>query len=78
MCKREGIFFGVVIFWLLMLLVEILFFQNICKEYGFLLNFLPITILMIVIVPRHFSKKYNKWLESDLFKKIYNKSKKID
>ena len=75
MCKREGIFFGVLIFWVLMVIVEITIFPIFAKDYGVLFNLVPVLILMVIITPRYFSKRYNNWLESDLIK---NKEQKND
>lgn len=75
MCKREGIFFGILIFWLLMVMAEITVFPVFAKEYGLLFNIVPVLILMVIITPRYFSKRYNNWLESDLIK---NKEQKND
>jgi len=69
MCKREGIFFSVMILWLLMLTIEITMFSSFAKEYGAILNIVPILILLIIIIPRYFSRTYNNWLESGLNQK---------
>jgi hypothetical protein len=69
MCKREGIFFGMIFFWLIMIFIEILIFPGFAKNFGVYMNILPVAILVVIIIPRYFSKKYNNWLESDLFKK---------
>ena len=69
MCKREGIFFGVIIFWLLMVVIEITIFPIFARINGVFMNLLPILMLMAIIIPRYFSKRYNNWLESDLIKK---------
>ena len=69
MCKREGIFFGILILWFLAAIVEIFIFPTFAAKYGTLVSLIPIGIMFFAIVPRHFSSKYNNWLESDLFKK---------
>lgn len=69
MCRREGIFFGVVLLWLLLLIILIIFMilgSNILNKYGAYLSIIPTAILLIIIIPRIISKKYNNWLESDL------------
>lgn len=70
MCKREGIFFGVVFMWFLMLIVSAIFMlcfgSGFLSKYGTFLSIIPMSILMLAIVPRVFSKKYNDWLEADL------------
>lgn len=69
MCKREGIFFGVIFLFLLTLifsLILLIFGYNFLKEYGPYFSPIMISLLMIAILPRIFSKKYNNWLESDL------------
>ena len=69
MCKREGIFFGVLILWFIGALVEIFIFPTFAKNCGSLVSLIPILILFFAIVPRLFSRRYNDWLESDLWKK---------
>ena len=69
MCKREGIFFGVIFLFLLILLFSVIFLffgYNFLKEYGPYFSPIMILLLTIAILPRTFSKKYNNWLESDL------------
>ena len=70
MCKREGIFFGVVLLWFLMLIFSaifmVIFESKFLQEYGQFLSIIPITFLMITMAPRIFSKKYNNWIESDI------------
>jgi hypothetical protein len=69
-CKREGIFFGVVFLWFVALIFSgifmIIFGSKFLHEYGTLLSLIPTSILFFTIVPRIFSKKYNNWLESDV------------
>jgi hypothetical protein len=65
MCKREGIFFGVLFLWILLAIVEISFFPIIGKNSEFI-NIIPILILFLAILPRYFSRRYNNWLESKI------------
>lgn len=69
MCKREGIFFGVMMLWFIFILVELFIFPTFAVRYGTLANLIPILILFFAIVPRLFSKRYNNWLELDLWKR---------
>jgi len=70
MCKREGIFFGVVFMWFMMLIFSAIFMlcfgSEFIHKYGTFLSIIPMSILILAIVPRVFSKKYNDWLEADL------------
>ena len=68
---REGMFFGVVFLWLMMIALEVFVFPVFAAKYGTFLTLIPIMILMIIIFPRYFSKRYNNWLESSI-----NKNKK--
>jgi len=70
--KREGIMFMIILIWIICLFIEIFIFQIFPKEFGITINGLPLAILIMIIIPREFSKKYNNWLESDLIK---NKNK---
>ena len=69
MARKDLIFFGVLMFWMLLLLFGVLFFQDTLKMIGDWFNVIPIVILLAFIIPRHFSKRYNKWIETDPFKK---------
>ena len=69
MCKRDGIFFSVMILWCLGALVELFIFPAFAIKYGTLANLVPIGILLFTIVPRIFSRRYNDWLESDLWRR---------
>jgi hypothetical protein len=69
MVRRELIFFGTLIGWLLFTLIGVFEFPIFLKMFGYLDNLLVILILIGVIIPRYFSKKYNTWLETDPFRK---------
>ena len=70
MCKREGIFFSVMIFWIIVAIIQCVFFPNFVGKLATLVDLVPIEILFCTIVPRIFSNRYNDWLETDFFKKI--------
>lgn len=69
MCKREGIFFGILFLWLILIAVEVILFPVFASDSGQLVNLAPVLLLFAIIIPRYFCKQYNNWLESDLFKK---------
>jgi len=69
MCKREGIFLSVMLLWFIFILVKIFIFPTFAVKFGNSISIIPISVLLIAIIPRYFSNKYNNWLESDLFKK---------
>jgi len=69
MVRRELIFFGTLISWMILIILGILLCPITLGKSGYLFNLIPIFVLFISIIPRYFSTKYNKWLETDPFKK---------
>ena len=72
MVRRELIFFGTLIGWMLCILLGIWVFPTFLKNMGQLWSLVPILTMVGLIFPRYFSKRYNNWLETDPFKKKEN------
>ena len=66
MVRREAIFFGSLIVYLLIILGVVVL--NIELSTTFIGLLLPMGLL-VIIAPRYFSRKYNKWLETPISKK---------
>lgn len=72
MSRRELIFLIILITWIFSIFFGIFLFPETMSKIGYLFNLIPIFVIMISITPRCFSRKYNNWLETSIFK---NKSK---